>query len=501
MQPQADQNANKWFVCQRPRPGARIRLFLFPFAGGGPAAFSSWRRAFPDEIETWAAHYPGRGSRHAEEPVRDIGRLVEQLADAIAPLLDKPFAFFGHSLGALVAFELARRLRRDGLPRPEILFLSACAAPPLPDRGPLLHPLPDPEFVESLKELNGIPRELLEQPELMRLLLPGLRADVEAFETYEFAPGESPLNVPIVASGGLEDPQVRRGHLEGWASHTSSGFELQTFPGGHFFFHTVRQALIDGITARLIRSQESPDCWSMSPAHLDLQPYHLDVWRIRLDIFGDRLRRLEAALSAEERERAARFHFPADRDRFIAAHGCLRDVLARYLRVPPDRLTFSVKEYGKPALQDHALEFNLSHSGDFALIAVTLGRSVGVDVERIRTSSSSDLVPRRFFSETEACELEALPLEQREAAFFRCWTRKEAYIKAQGLGLSLPLQSFDVSLAPGQPALLRATRPDPGEAARWKLFSLEIAPGYASAVAAEGQGLQLRLWDWNSPPR
>jgi len=237
--------------------------------------------------------------------------------------------------------------------------------------------------------------------------------------------------------------------------------------------------------------------WSPPDNDLDLPPNRVDVWRVRLDLPLDALERVGASLSAEETQRAGRFHFTLDRDRFIAAHGCLRAVLARTLHCGPDQLTFSVNQYGKPALRDHELEFNLTHSGDFALIAIARGHRLGIDLERIRPEISSQGIARQYFSKSEFAELQTLPLEQRQAAFFTCWTRKEAYIKAQGLGLSLPLESFDVSLTPNEPAMLRATRPDPQEAARWTLFSLDVDPCYAAAVAVEGAALELRLWDWN----
>jgi 4'-phosphopantetheinyl transferase len=238
--------------------------------------------------------------------------------------------------------------------------------------------------------------------------------------------------------------------------------------------------------------------WSSPPDLLDLQPHEVDIWRTHVDLSPDVLEQLKVTLSTEEKERAARFHFPADRDRFIAAHGCLRDVLARYLHCRPEQLRFTVNDYGKPALNDHKLEFNLSHSDDFALVAITREHKVGVDLERIRPGISSDVIAQQYFSKAEVAELENLALKQREFAFFLCWTRKEAYIKAQGLGLSLPLESFDVSLTPNEPALLRATHTDPQEAARWTLLSLEIDPRYAAAVAVDGQDLELRLWDWKT---
>jgi 4'-phosphopantetheinyl transferase len=248
------------------------------------------------------------------------------------------------------------------------------------------------------------------------------------------------------------------------------------------------------------------DKWMSPPDTLDLKPHQVDVWRVSLDLQTDPVKLTESTLSVDESERADRFHFAADRHRFIVSHVALRNILSRYLNCGPEDLTFSVNQYGKPSLNDHKLEFNLSNSGDFALIAVTLERKVGVDVERIRSDMEFESIASRYFSQGEVSEFLTLHPEQRVAGFFTCWTRKEAYIKAQGLGLSLPLESFDVSLIPNESAILRATRPDPQEAASWTLLSLDVASGYASVVAVEGaalslskgQGLEFRLWDWNS---
>lgn len=239
--------------------------------------------------------------------------------------------------------------------------------------------------------------------------------------------------------------------------------------------------------------------WSHPPVDLDLQPHQVDVWRVFLDLPVDSVKSALASLSADETQRVARFHFPADRDRFIIAHACLRRVLAHYLHCEPDQLSFSTGEYGKPILlSDKYIDFNLSHSGDYALIAVTRGRKVGVDVERFRQSVSHEGIARRYFSQREISELMALPPEERRVAFFNGWARKEAYIKAHGLGLSLPLDSFDVSLSPNEAAILRATRPDQEESARWTLMSLAVDPDYAGALAVEGQDLEFRLWDWKT---
>lgn len=238
--------------------------------------------------------------------------------------------------------------------------------------------------------------------------------------------------------------------------------------------------------------------WVSPPEALDQQPHQVDVWRAYLLPLSDSLTEMEEALSSDEKQRASRFLRLVDKNRFIASHSVLRNILTRYLRCEPDQIHFSVNRYGKPSVRDHDLDFSLSHSGELAMVAVSQTHKVGVDVEHFRTGISSQVIARQFFSKAEFEDLEKLPLDQQEAAFFACWTRKEAYIKAHGLGLSLPLDSFDVSLLPGQPAVIRATRPDPEEAAHWSLLSLEIDSHYAAAVAAKGQDLEFRTWNWNT---
>jgi 4'-phosphopantetheinyl transferase len=247
-----------------------------------------------------------------------------------------------------------------------------------------------------------------------------------------------------------------------------------------------------------MKNDDSHSDWNKPPDDLELGPHHVDIWRVFLDLPPDSVRSMESTLSADESERAAKFRFHKDRNRYIVSHACLRKVLAHYLRREPAQISFTLNEYGKPFLPGEKLQFNLSHSGDLALIGVTTGRKVGVDIERIRQGISSLVIARQYFSKAEIAELQSLPPEQRVNAFFACWTRKEAYIKAQGLGLSLPLESFDVSLTAGEPAILRATRTDEKEAARWTLRSLPADAEHEAAAAVEGLDIEFRLWDWNA---
>ena len=233
--------------------------------------------------------------------------------------------------------------------------------------------------------------------------------------------------------------------------------------------------------------------WISPTPNLELSSHHVDVWRVHLSSTTPN----ETTLSEDERQRSSRFHFDKDRNRFIIAHASLRDILSRYLHGEPQQISFSTNEFGKPFLPDHEIEFNLSHSGDYALIAVTRGRSVGVDIEQIRMDVEIENLASRYFSTGEVSELMGLPPHGRVVGFFNCWTRKEAYVKARGLGLSLPLDGFDVSLAPNEPSVLRATRPDPDEATRWSLHSIFVDRDYVGALVIEGGGLKLRYLNWN----
>jgi 4'-phosphopantetheinyl transferase len=246
--------------------------------------------------------------------------------------------------------------------------------------------------------------------------------------------------------------------------------------------------------------ERAPDetSWKLPPPAAALAGDEVHVWRARLDAPPESVRRLFDLLAPDERERAARFHFQRDRDRFTIARALLRGILGGYLNSGPERLRFEYGAQGKPSLAaEHnpvGLRFNVSHSEGVALFAAALGREVGVDVERVSARVECEEIAGRFFSPREVAALRALPAALREAAFFNCWTRKEAYIKARGEGLTLPLDGFDVSLAPGEPAALLANRLDPAEVSRWSLRELAPWPGFAAALAAEGHGWRLKCW-------
>lgn len=214
------------------------------------------------------------------------------------------------------------------------------------------------------------------------------------------------------------------------------------------------------------------------------------IWRIQLDTDAFRAMSWEDLLSVDERERARRFHFSRDRTRFSTARGLLRLVLSAYLQADPHTLCFCYSPMGKPSLDGpHAsshVKFNVSHSEDVAVFAISRDREIGVDVERVRFDVDLDSIAERFFSVAEQQSFMGIPASDKPKAFFNCWTRKEAFVKAKGVGLSLPLDQFDVSLLPGQPARLLATRPDPGEANRWSLMAPDVGAGYAVAIVTQG---------------
>ncbi len=240
--------------------------------------------------------------------------------------------------------------------------------------------------------------------------------------------------------------------------------------------------------------------WRPAPDDLRLASDEVHVWRASLVQVPAQIRRFQDSLAADERARAERLYFQPHRERLIVARGALRAILGGYLNRAPESLTFCYGSRGKPALvpdsSRDAIRFNVSHSGNVALYAVTRAREVGIDVELIRPWRPVEQLAERFFSRRELDTLRALPADLRTHAFFLCWTRKEAYIKARGEGLALPLNQFQVSLIPGEPAALLSDERDPLEVHRWSLQELMPGPGYVAALAVEGHGWSLCNWDW-----
>ncbi len=212
-----------------------MRVFCFPHAGAGPSLFHSWRMPGLDIVPIGL---PGRERRFSEAPLRSMDALLRDIIERMEPMLDEPFTIMGHSMGALLAFELARSLRSRGLAQPERIFVSAFRAPHLPERRPPLYKLPDPVLKAELLRLDGTPAEVLRQPDLMETLLPALRADLEVIDRYRYI-AEPPLACPVSCFGGLTDRRVTRPDLTGWRRHTSAEFRLRFFPGAHFYLYKM----------------------------------------------------------------------------------------------------------------------------------------------------------------------------------------------------------------------------------------------------------------------
>lgn len=237
-------------ACRSRQPAALARLVCYPHAGGGPMVFRGWPRGLAPDVEVWNVTLPGRAGRAAEPFARDWGPLVEDFAEAIADDVPEPVALFGHSLGAALAFEVARALTRLGAP-PAHLFVSARDAPDTPQ--PHEVPETDEELIDEVdRAYSGVPDAVRGSRELLQHFLPILRADLELAVAYEFAPGR-PLGCPITALAGSTDPTTTRSGLEAWAAHTSAGFELLEMPGGHFYLGGCEPAVLETIHRRLMR--------------------------------------------------------------------------------------------------------------------------------------------------------------------------------------------------------------------------------------------------------
>lgn len=248
------------FVVFRPIPAAAFRLFCFPHAGGAPTTFFPWVAYFSEEIECICLQYPGRAQRLREKPSTSVRQLVDGILQEIDDLSEKPFAFYGHSLGGIVAFELTRALRHLGRPGPRHLYIGAARPPQMESSLSPIHLLPDKDFIAAVNSrYGGIPAAVAADSEAMEMFLPGLRGDFTAYETYQFRPSD-PIPIPITIFGGAQDPAVRPECLQGWGQHTDAAFDIRLLPGGHFFPPASTQVLIRVLESQLpsYQGEENP---------------------------------------------------------------------------------------------------------------------------------------------------------------------------------------------------------------------------------------------------
>ena len=237
-----------WVVVSKVQP--RLRLFCFPYAGGGSSIFRLWSNGLPADVEVCPVYLPGRESRLNEAAFTQISPLVQTVAQVLHPHLNTPFAFFGHSMGALISFELARYLRRSHHRLPTHLFVSSHRAPQLPRLEPDTYNLPEPAFIDAVYRLGGTPQEVLQHEELVQMLLPTLRADFTLCETYLYSK-EEPLTCPITAFGGEQDHTVSAQQLSAWREQTQSAFTLHMLPGDHFFLQKYQHLLLRALSRQL----------------------------------------------------------------------------------------------------------------------------------------------------------------------------------------------------------------------------------------------------------
>ncbi len=241
--------ALRWFAS-RSDSTIQSRLICFPFAGSGASTYRTWCQAFGPGVNVCAVQLPGREDRLAETRYRHLAPLVDALATVLTPAFDAPYAFFGHSMGALIAFELARRLQQTGRPLPTRLFLSGHRSPDRRPASSAIHALPDQEFMEALRRFGGTPDVLLNDPEFVALALPVLRADFTLCETYEFVPGPA-LEVPLTILAATRDRHVPVEDLDGWARHSSRATRVRMFDGDHFYVQTARDAVMRAVAEDL----------------------------------------------------------------------------------------------------------------------------------------------------------------------------------------------------------------------------------------------------------
>ena len=243
---------NPWLARSGTNPRALLRLFCFPYAGGAASIFRTWAGNLPSTVEVCPVQLPGHGTRLLERPPTQLEPLVKVAAEALLPYLDKPFAFFGHSMGAIIGYELAHILVREHSLKPVHLFVTGRRAPHVTGRRAPTYNLPEAEFIAELQRLNGTPKQVLENPELMQLLIPIVRADFELIQTYQYE-SKPPLDCSISAYGGWEDQHVTRDDLDGWQQHTNASFTLRMLLGDHFFLHSAEPLLLQLISAELLQ--------------------------------------------------------------------------------------------------------------------------------------------------------------------------------------------------------------------------------------------------------
>lgn len=471
--------SGRWLVPPNRQRDAETMLFCLPYAGGGPSVFRGWRRALPAAISVHAVAFPGREHRIGEPAQVEPEAIAEVIACQAA---DRPYAIYGHSMGARVAFEVVRALRRQDAPLPTRLYVGGARPPDRSDPLARIARLPDDGFISELLALGGTRRAVFEHPELRELMLPVLRTDFNWLAGYRYR-DEPPLPVPVVAFAGAGDRIVEPSVMLGWARHSAVSFRLHVLPGRHFFCHDQLHRLAALIAGDLL----DPTPEALRPPDND----EVHVWLATLDRLPA-VCAAQAELSPREAEHAQRFHVGPERRRHVGRCVVLRRLLRRY-GVPVGTDELPVGPGGKPRVNHPAdLRFNLSHSDGLVLVAVTRGHDVGVDIERLGQCTDLAAFCRRTLDTDEQAELDRLPEPERPTAALRVWTAKQAVLKATGDGLSVEPHRFGFAgQRPGTPWRARVG-PDLARLAPWKVTHLPI-DGAVAAVAVTLNAWRLRF--------
>lgn len=467
---------DSWFPSSSRTPDARVMLFCLPYAGGAASVFRGWADGLPDDVECVAVHLPGREARVAESPAIDVVELSRAIARRA---VGRPYALFGHSMGARLAFEVARQMRRDGEPMPVQLIVGGSRPPHMDTPLNRIARLPDAEFCARVIAMGGTPPGVFEMPELRDLLLPVLRSDFALVESYRFR-GEPALPVPITAFAGADDRDAPSCDVAGWSAHTSEPMRLVTLPGAHFFLHSARDALLGAIGAELAATRL---CYRLDPDEVFVREARLDELPDLCGAVGE--------LSASETARLASIRLPIDRARFVGRTVFLRRTL-RDFGVEVGTSELPDRSRAKPAGGHQPdLRFDTSHAGDVALIAITVGREIGLGVERSAPIADLDAVIATGLCDEERAQLAYLPDDEVLGTVLRIATAKEALRSA--IGDDLTVEPSEMCFADQDSRPWRtASRPYLAQLLPWRVHHLDLG-GAIGALALATDAWRLRF--------
>jgi len=469
-----------------------MTLFCLPYAGCGASAFRGWAAALQDVFDVRPVQLPGRESRWREDPAIDPDAIAGAIAAAVTRAATDPdrsalrYAIYGHSLGGRLGYEVVRSLDAVGAPLPDRLIVSGCQPPDLPNIGPLrgVSRESDEVLIDKLGRLGGIAPEVAGSPELLELLVPAIRSDFRWIDDYRWIPGPA-LRVPITAICGTADGVSMPAIGAGWSRHSAPGFALHTVTGGHFFLHENFAAVADILRTGARTDPQTADAEQPPP------PGQVHLWFGRLN--EQDLAAQSEMLSDREQERALRFRFDRDRDRYVARCLQVRSLLDTY-GVPIGRREIPTTDNGKPYLPGTDLTINWSHSAGTVLIGLANGSPIGVDIETERDLPDLDSVADIALHPDEKQVLAEASPADRNSWLLRSWTAKEALLKGSGHGLTI--EPSLISFADRRrPERWTPTAAPPGSGLLdWTIHPLRL-PGAVASLAVSTPLTGLRVQD------